>query len=252
MASQPSDGSTDTAAKKRGLFGRKKPDGAAKKPGRIKQIYDVYQMTRRADPRVTWWLLLVFLGTIALGVVVGILVGHPLYVPLVAIPVGLLGAMFLLSRRAEKAAYSQIEGKPGAAGAALSSLRRGWIVQEQPVAIDPRHQDLVFRAVGRPGVVLVTEGPSARVKRLVEQERRRVARIVPNVDIHVFEVGAGAGQLALQKVPKKIMKLRPKLTKTEALAVDRRLSSLASGKPPIPKGVDPFRMRPDHKAMRGR
>ena len=57
---------------------------------------------------------------------------------------GVLAATIMMSRRAERAAYSQIEGQAGAAGAALTSIRRGWYTDREPVAADVaasrRHQ----------------------------------------------------------------------------------------------------------------
>ncbi|MGF9662953.1 DUF4191 domain-containing protein [Arthrobacter crystallopoietes] len=244
------------ATPKRALFSRKpkpdKPAKAKKGPGRLKQIGQVFQMTRRNDPNVVWIMLLAFLGIVAVGLLIGLLINNWVTLLIIAIPLGLLAAMFILSRRAERAAFAQIEGQPGASGAALSVLRRGWILQEQPVAVNPRTQDAVFRAVGRPGIVLVTEGPSHRVKPLVDNERRRLARILPNVKIHVIETGRGEGQVELSKVAKHVQKLKKELTKQEVQAVDKRLSALGTNKLPIPKGVDPFKARPDRRAMRGR
>ena len=66
---------------------------------------------------------------------------------------GVLVFLIVLGRRAEKAAYSQIEGQPGAVGAVLkSSLRRGWTASELPINVSPKTQDAVYRAVGRGGV----------------------------------------------------------------------------------------------------
>ncbi len=79
-------------------------------------------------------------------------------------------ALLIMARRAERAAFAQLAGQPGSTGAALKNLRKSWIVEEAPVAVDPRTQDLVFRAIGRPGVVLVTEGPLPRVKKLADQQ----------------------------------------------------------------------------------
>ncbi|HEX2248051.1 MAG TPA: DUF4191 family protein, partial [Arthrobacter sp.] len=151
--------STDSDANtKRGLFSRKpkaeKPAKAKKGPGRLKQIGQVFQMTRRNDPNVVWLMLLAFLGIVAVGLLIGFLINNWVTLLIISIPLGLLAATFILSRRAERAAFAQIEGQPGASGAALSVLRRGWILQEQPVAVNPRTQDAVFRAIGRPGVVL--------------------------------------------------------------------------------------------------
>ena len=237
---------------KRGLFKRRnKPDKGPKKPGRLKQMRDVFQMTRRNDPNVVWVMLLAFLGVVAVGLIIGFLINNWVTLLIIAIPLGLLAAMFILSRRAERAAFSQLEGQAGAAGAALSTLRRGWITEEQPAAVDPRSQDAVFRAIGRPGVVLVTEGPPHRVKRLVEAERKRLNRILPNVSVHVIQTGRAEGQVPLNKVARRIQKLKKELTKQEVQQVNKRITSLGN-RLPIPKGVDPFKARPDRKAARGR
>jgi F0F1-type ATP synthase assembly protein I len=237
---------------KKGIFKRRNKEGKAdKKPGRMKQMRDVFQMTRRNDPSVVWLMLLAFLGITAVGLLIGLLIGNWITALIIALPLGLLAAMFILSRRAERAAFSQLDGQPGAAGAALSTLRRGWITEEQPAAVDPRSQDAVFRAIGRPGVVLVSEGPPHRVKRLIEGERKRLRRILPNVSIHVVQTGDAEDQVPLSKVSKRIQKLDKELTKQEVQQVNKRISSLGN-RLPIPKGVDPFKARPDRKAARGR
>lgn len=252
---------TDTASSnadepKRSFFSRKPKPGKpnkVKKPSRIKQMVDIFKMTRRHDPMITWLMLGAFLGLILVSLVVTLLVSPGNWITglLIGIPLGLLGALLIMSRRAERAAYSQIEGKPGAAGAALSSLKRGWIFDEQPAAVNPRTQDVVFRAIGKPGIVLVTEGPSARVKSLVDAERRRLARILPNVTITVIETGKGEGQTSIANVTKQMNKLKDELTKVEVSTVNKRIASLGN-KLPIPKGIDPNKARPDRKAARGR
>jgi len=234
---------------------KKDAEGAAPKPKKKRwyhQLWEVFQMTREVQPSITWWLVGSFVGIVALGLAIGFAVGHPVYVTLLSLPVALIVVMMLLSRRAERAAYSRIEGTPGAAGSALGTIRRGWNIEEQPVAMEPRHQDVVFRAVGRPGVVLISEGPPHRVKRLLEGERKKVARVAPNVTIHLVQVGRDEGQTPLPKLVKTIQKLKPTLTKAEVAAVSKRLRALQSSRPPIPKGIDPLRARPDRKGMRGR
>ncbi|GAB3286368.1 DUF4191 domain-containing protein [Sinomonas notoginsengisoli] len=223
----------------------------AKKPNGFQQFLQVFQMTRKTDPNAVWLMLLVFLGITAVSLLIGFLLDNWITGLIIGILLGVLGAVFILSRRAERAAYAQIEGQPGAAGAALNSLRRGWIVEEQPVAVNPRTQDVVFRAIGRPGVVLVSEGPSARVRQLIEGERKRLARILPNVPIHVIETGREESQTPLRSVAGKMNKLKPQLTKVEVATVSKRIGSLGT-RLPIPKGIDPTRIRPDRRAMRGR
>lgn len=132
----------------------------------------------------------------------------------------------------------------------MSVLRRGWILKEEPVAVNPRSKDLVFMGIGRAGVVLVTEGPTARVRSLVDAERRRMGRVLPNVPIHVIHSGNDEGQTKLAEVGKAMKKLPKSITKLEISAVDKRLSTLGSAKLPIPKGIDPNRARPNRKQMR--
>ncbi|MCB5280606.1 DUF4191 domain-containing protein [Arthrobacter sp. AL08] len=253
MANSP-DPSNSTPASdtpKRGLFSRKPKVAKVKKPSRLKQIGEVFQMTRQHDPMVQWLMLLAFLGVIAVSFFVGFLLDNWITGLIIGIPLGVLAATLILSRRAERAAFARIENQPGASGAAMGTLKRGWIVEEQPVAVNPRTQDAVFRAIGRPGVVLVSEGPSARVKPLLDAERKRLGRILPNVTIHVIESGRGEGQVPISQVAKKMTKMKSELTKLEVSTVSKRISSLGS-RLPIPKGIDPYKARPDRKASRGR
>ncbi len=243
-SSDSSISTSDSDAPKRGIFSRKPKAAKIKKPSRLKQIGEVYKMTRRHDPMVPWVMLLAFLGVVAASLLVGFLLDNWITGLIIGITLGVLAATLILSRRAERAAFAQIENQPGASGAALGTLKRGWIVEEQPVAVNPRTQDAVFRAIGRPGVILVTEGPSARVKPLVDAERKRLSRILPNVSIHVIESGRGEGQVPISQVAKKMGKLKKELTKIEVSAVSKRISSLGS-RLPIPKGIDPFKARPN-------
>ncbi|ROP45741.1 DUF4191 domain-containing protein [Pseudokineococcus lusitanus] len=226
------------------------PDG--RPTGRIAQMRQVYSMTRREDPSVRWWMLGVVVAVFAVAVPVGFLVGHPIYLTVIALPLAVLGAMVVLARKAEAAAYKQIEGRPGAAGAALRSIRRGWDITEEPVAVDPRTQDSVFRGVGRAGVVLVGDGPPHRVGKLLEAERRKVTRVLPSVPVHVLQAGTGEDQVPLAKLPRKVQRLKPVMTKNELSEVNRRLKAIGGMRLPVPKGIDPMRARPDRKAVRGR
>jgi len=223
--------------------------------GRWAQIRQVFTMTREAEPSLPW----IMLAIIAAGGVVGAGVGLLLAAGLAWITwlvlgliVGLFVAMLYMNRRAERVAFRRIEGRPGAVGAALSVLGRGWIVKDEPIAISPRHQDLVFMAIGRAGVVLVTEGPTTRVRQLSESARRDISRVVKNVPVSIINAGQAEDQVSLPDVKKKVKALPKAINKTEIAAVDKRLSTLRLNQPPIPKGIDPNRMRPNRKAMRGR
>jgi hypothetical protein len=198
-------------------------------------------------------MLLALAAAMAVGFLIGVLIGQAIYVTVLGALVGIMLATIVLARRAERAAFTQLSGQPGASLAALQNVKRGWSIEDQPIAVDPRTQDLVFRAVGRPGVLLVTEGPLPRVNRIAEQERKRVSRVLgPEVPVTVLHAGDGQGQVSLRKLRGAVLKLRPKLTKAEVSEISKRLRALGAAKPPIPKGIDPLRMRPDRKATRGR
>lgn len=216
------------------------------------QIWQAYQMTRKTDRAVTWWMLGAFFGILAVAVLAGLAWDRVIYMSTLGLPFALIAALLILTRRAERAAYQQLEGQPGASRSALGTIRRGWTFGDEPVAIDPRTQDLVFRAIGRPGVVLISEGPPHRVGKLLEAERKKTARVLPSVPIHLLQTGNDDGQVSLPKLANTVRKLRPKLTKQEVAEVDKRLTSLGGVRLPIPKGVDPTRARPDRKGMRGR
>ncbi|MBT0770981.1 DUF4191 domain-containing protein [Kineosporia sp. J2-2] len=220
--------------------------------GRFAQFRAVFTMLRKADPAAVVWMLLALVGFTVAGVGIGTLVGHPIYVGILGFMVGILVAIIIMGRRAERAAYTQLGDRKGVVGYALKGLRRGWNVEEQPVAVDPRTQDLLFRAVGRPGVVLVSEGPTPRVNKLAENERKRTARLLPDVPVIVIHAGDGDGQVPVQKLVRHLMRKRPVISKQEVSEVSKRLRALGAARLPIPKGVDPMRMRPDRRATKGR
>lgn len=220
-----------------------------KEPGRLKQMYQVFQMTRRYDNLAIWFLLLAFLLPVLAGVLLGILLSGDNVIGLVLyIIAGLLGGvlafLIVLGRRAEKAAYSQIAGQPGAVGAVLkSSLRRGWTASEMPVTVSPKTQDAVYRAVGRGGVALIGEGPRSRTQHMLDEQRKAVSRILPNVPINFVYVGPDADSTPLHKLPSKLNSFKTALRKPEVLAVSNRLNSLGKNGLPIPKGMDPLKAR---------
>jgi len=213
-------------------------------------MWQVFQMTRRYDASAVWYIAAALVLPIIVGIIVGMVFsgGSVLNVVLwvvAGVLLGVLLGMIVLGRRAERAAYSQIEGQPGAVGAVLrSSLKRGWRGSEMPIAMNGRSRDAVYRAVGRGGVVLISEGPKSRTNKMIDKERREITRVLPNVPVTTLSVGPDADSLPLHKVSRALTKVKPALTKAEVLAVDNRLTSLSKGSMPIPKGVDPLKVRP--------
>ncbi|WP_284230453.1 DUF4191 domain-containing protein [Arenivirga flava] len=220
-----------------------------KEPGRFKQMWQVFQMTRRHDATALPIMLAGFIVPVLLGVLLafvtsaGNILGFILWI-LVGLMTGLLVFLLLLGRLAERAAFQQIEGQPGAVGAVLkNALRRGWRASEMPVAVNGKTQDALYRAVGKGGVVLISEGSEGRTKRMFDDERRKVARILPNVPIARVHVGPEDDAVPLHRLARTIAKRKKALNKAEILAVGNRLSSLGQNGLPIPKGVDPMRVR---------
>jgi hypothetical protein len=219
-----------------------------KEPGRLKQMWQVFQMTRRYDSSIVWLLILCLVVPLGAGIVAGLLfggnvIGLVLYI-IIGVLAGVLIGMIVLGRRAEKAAYGRIAGQPGAVGAVLNSgLRRNWTGSEEPVNVSPRTKDAIYRAVGRGGVVLIGEGPKSRTQPMLTKERANVHRILPNVPVNFLYVGPDADALPLHRLPRTLGRFKNVLTKAEVLAVSNRLASLGKNGLPIPKGIDPTRVR---------
>lgn len=155
--------------------------------------------------------------------------------------------MILLGRRAERAAYNQIEGQPGAVGAVLKSgLRGGWLGSEMPVVVNGKTQDAIFRAIGRAGVVLISEGPRSRTLKMLADEQRKIERVLPNVPIHHITVGREDDSVPLAKLAANLRQRKNILTKAEVTVISKRLNSLSNSLP-IPKGVDPMKARAKHR-----
>ncbi|MGO1840682.1 MAG: DUF4191 domain-containing protein [Canibacter sp.] len=216
--------------------------------GRIAQMLQVYRTTKEHDRKLPWILLAVFIVPILIGLVLAVVIpggilNWVLWI-VTGILVGILLAMIVLGRRAERTAYEQIEGRQGAVGAVISSgLRGSYRGSETPVAIVPRGGDAVYRVIGKGGVILISEGSQQRVHRMVTDENRKVARVLPNVQITHIHVGREDGQVPLHKLSRHLKKLKRTLSRAEIQAVYQRLSSLRKEPIGIPKGIDPTKMR---------
>jgi hypothetical protein len=225
----------DQKAPKR-RFRRAKKD----EPGRIAQLRSAYTMTRKADPRIGWILLGVFVAVLAVFVALGLVFGHVILLSILGLSVAVLAATFIFGRRAERSAYRQVEGQPGAALSALTTLRKGFTVDKEPVAFN-RQQDLVLRVVGKCGVVLVGDGAPSRLQHMLVAEKKRHQRVLGDIPIHELQAGSAEGQIPLRKLSSTIMKLPRTLTGPQMTELDHRLKALAVNRSsiPIPKGPLP-------------
>ena len=221
----------------------------------LQNIKDSYTVSRRSYPWIGWAMLAVLATCLALGAAIALGYGlHLWYWLVLGLMLAFVINMGLLTFLARRASYSQLEGRPGAVKVILDQFSRGWFVEPEPVAFT-KDQDLVWRLVGRPGVVLIAEGPSTRTRRMLAEEERKVHRLLSTVTIHTLQVGTDAGQVRLTDLSKTLRQLPTKptsLTDSEITQVSKRLTSMAGKNLPIPKHIDPNRVRPDRRAMRGR
>jgi hypothetical protein len=231
--------SPDTAA------GADPAAGGAPK-GRIQQLRMAAGLIRQANPRALPLVALAGLGTMVILIVVGVVTGMIFLIPL-GVVLGLLVAMVLFGRFAQSAQYSAIEGQPGAAAAVLQTMRGNWTVT--PAIAANRNMDVVHRAVGRAGVVLVGEGSPARLPSLLAAEKKRVARVAYDIPIYDIQVGDGEGQIPIRRLQRHIMKLPRNLRPAAVSDLNYRLKalpqSLQAPKGPMPKtGRQPKMPRP--------
>ncbi|MEU9119242.1 DUF4191 domain-containing protein [Streptomyces sp. NPDC048506] len=215
----------------------------AENPGRLKQIALTYKMTRRVDSKVG--LVVAGVGIVVFGVLLalGFWIDHPVYAGILGFVLAFLAMAIVFGRRAERAAFGQMEGQPGAAAAVLENVGRGWTVT--PAVAMNRNQDVVHRAVGKAGIVLVGEGNPNRLRGLLAAEKKRMARTVADAPVHDIVVGDGEGQVPLKKLRNTLLKLPRVLPGAQVTAVNDRLRALGDlmSNMPIPKGPMPKGMR---------
>jgi hypothetical protein len=208
-------------------------------PGRLKQIRLAYTMTKRVDPKIGLITAGIGIGTFAVLLIIGFVIGHPIYLGILGFVLGVLGAVIIFGRRAEKAAFGQMEGQPGAAAAVLNNIKRGWVIT--PVVAATRQQDAIHRAVGRPGIVLVAEGNVNRLRPMLAEEKRRMNRMIGNVPVIDIIVGDGEGQVPLKKLHVHLTKMPRAIPAAQVTQINDRLRAMGDmmSNAPIPKGPLP-------------
>lgn len=216
------------------------------------QIFEAFKMQRREDKALIPWML----GSILVvaGVVFG--VGFFFHAQWVLLPLGIvlgvLAAVIIFGRRVQKTVYSKAEGQPGAAGWALDNMRGKWRVTQTVAATT--QLDAVHRVLGAPGVILVGEGTSHRVKNLLVQEKKRIARLVGSTPIYEVIVGNDEGQTPLRRLQPHLMKLPRNLKPAQVDALEAKLSALGNRGAAMPKGPMPpgAKMRNVQRTIRRR
>lgn len=220
---------------------------------RREQIVQSYKLTKEVDPRIGLILLATFVVGFAVAFGVFLLVPGSWIIDLViGVLFGLLAMLIVFGRRTQKAMYTQLEGRPGAAAAVLGGLRRGW--KTDPAIAFNRNQDLVHRVVGPPGIVLVGEGNPNRLRPLLTNERRKHERVVADTPIHEVICGDGEGEVPVNKLAKHVTKLGREVKPAQMTDILSRLRALDANRSniPLPKGPMPTSMKGARQNMRGR
>jgi hypothetical protein len=218
--------------------------------GRIKQLRIAAGLVREWKSWALPVVALAGVGVLVVCLVIGLLTGSIAFLAPLGVLGGALAAMITFGRFAQAAQYAAIEGQPGAAAAILQTMRGGWTVT--PAVAANRNMDVVHRAVGKPGVVLIGEGSPSRLPSLLAAEKKRVSRVAYDVPIYDMQVGNEEGQVPVKRLQRKIMRL-PRNLKGQAVAeLNFRLkalpASLQAPKGPVPKsGRMPKPPRPRYR-----
>lgn len=212
---------------------------------RLKQIGMVFRFTAKQD---RWFAPLAFAAVViplALTVVAFLVWGW-LWIPL-GILLTLLSLLIVLNLRSNRAMMNAAEGQPGAAAQIIENMRGDWRVT--PAVSSTTQMDMVHLVIGRSGVILLAEGNPQRVRSLLGQERRRLAKVIGSAPLYDYMIGQEEGELPVRKLRMTLMRLPRKLSGRDVNALDKRLKAL-SARPQLPKGAIPKNMRPPKGAFR--
>ncbi|WP_229400347.1 DUF4191 domain-containing protein [Micromonospora okii] len=212
---------------------------------RLKQIGMVFKFTAKQD---RWFAPLAagaVLIPLALTVVAVVLWGW-LWLPL-GILFTLLALLIVLNLRSNKAMMNAAEGQPGAAAQIMESMRGDWRVT--PAVSATTQMDMVHLVIGRPGVILLAEGNTQRVRGLLGQEKRRLSKVIGSAPLYDYMIGQAEGELPIRKLRMTLMRLPRNLSGKDVNALDKRLKALTA-RPQMPKGAIPKNMRPARGAFR--
>jgi hypothetical protein len=221
------------------MFGRKKKsDGPRQK--RFKTIRDAYTLASKEYSFVALRSFGVFLPIWIAGIGIGASFNRPGYAAFITLPIAFLGAFYYFTRLAGNAAYASIEGQPGAGASVLMSIRRGWTVT--PAVNVNKSQDMVHRAVGKAGVILVGEGKHG-LRVLLNDERRKMERFAPGVPIYEIVVGMGSEEVSVRKLQKKMKKFPKKLSTVQLRELRARLRAVGGMNIALPKGPMPKNLK---------
>ncbi|MCL1923918.1 MAG: DUF4191 domain-containing protein [Propionibacteriaceae bacterium] len=232
---------------------RKKTSEDPQDWGRGRQMREAFSVVRKNDKLAVPMMVGGFLLSVGLGCLLAFVVGlKPWWLWVVfGVTFGLLVPIYVLSWRLKGAMFKQYAGQPGAAEVGLNLLNKKWI--KDPVIAVDRHHNIVHRAVGPAGIVLVGEGQPGRVREMLATETKRHEAIKYSVPVTSLLMGDAKNQVPLSKLDKQIKKLPKVIKGSQVTEIAARLKALDGSGPrlPIPKGPMPS-MKGGRAALRGR
>jgi hypothetical protein len=215
---------------------------------RLRQIGMVFSFTAKRDKLFVPLVAVAVIVPLA-AVAVLIALGFSWIYLALGVLVALLATLIVLNFRSNKAMMAEAEGQPGAAAQIVETMRGDWRVT--PAIASTTQFDFVHLVIGRPGVILLAEGNPSRIRGMLGQEKRRLAKVIGSTDLHDFVIGNEEGQIPIAKLRTTLMKLPRTITGKEVNALETRLKALTA-RPQMPRGAIPKNMRPQNMPRGGR
>ncbi len=215
-----------------------------------RQMREMFKVTAKENSRFPWLMAGGFLVPLVVFLVVGLFFPPVWMWIIVGVLAGVAGALLVFNQQIRRATYTRVEGQPGAAQVALDLLPKEW--SSTPAINANKDMDVVHRAVGPAGVVLVGEGDARRVRAMLANEARRHSSAAHNLTVTTIVMGDDADEVPLRKLSAHIKKLPKKYGKGEVEDINRRVKALDNIRPRLggmPRG--PISTKGARKAMRG-
>lgn len=230
---------------------RKRQSDDPKDWGQLRQTREMFKLVKQENPRFPLLFGLAIGLPIVVAVVVCLFVGFwSLIVPF-GVLLGLVLGLLLFNREIKTATFSRVQGQAGSAQVALQMLPKGW-TSSPPINAN-RDMDVIHRAIGPAGLVLVGEGDAKRLRPMLSTEVKRHSTASHNLVVTSIVMGDGEGQVPLNKLTDHIRKLPKQYDAAQVADIQRRVTALDNVRPRLggmPRG--PINTRGARKAMRGR
>jgi len=116
-------------------------------------------------------------------------------------------------------------------------------IQQRILALPIPARNYTALQPGKTGIILLGEGNPSRVRSLIGQEKRRLAKVVGSAPMTEIVIGEGEGEVPLRKLRVTLMKMPRVIAGGDVNALSVRLKALTA-RQQMPKGAVPKNMRP--------